>query len=379
MSTLYLHIGTPKTGTTAIQHFLRTNQKTLASKGYIFPLMKLRFKNVPQKRNAHFLIDRFYNKEAAGTPEYEKEIEECYAKLQKLLKKNENIILTDEAVWHVCKKIDGFWENLYERVTSWGHELKLIVYLRKQDEFIQSYWKYKVLDKETCSFMEYVNSSKYNFFPLQYYSHLSSIASVTGKDNIIVRVYEKEQYEGPAPTIISDFMHVIGLELTDEYNIETDLQNTNVDFICTEIKRKLNYIPEFRDKRGYIRDYMTEISEKYKKEGKYQFKSLFMPEDQDEFLKKYEEENRKVAVEWLGREDGRLFYSPVSYDEKPKEFTSEDFVVTCGEIFSMIERDKQKAIKKSGSYGQESEGGGEQKTEEHNPMGKLKRFIMGNK
>ena len=33
MSTLYLHIGTPKTGTTAIQFFLMNNQELLKSNG----------------------------------------------------------------------------------------------------------------------------------------------------------------------------------------------------------------------------------------------------------------------------------------------------------------------------------------------------------
>lgn len=338
MSTLYLHIGTPKTGTTAIQHFLASNKRILQSKGYIFPNFEMRFENVPPKRNAHFLIDKVYNKEA-DTLDYKTQINQCYESIYTALETYENVILTDEAIWHACIKIDNFWEDLNERIISRGHQLKLIVYLRRQDEFIQSYWKYKVLEKETGAFMKYVNSKKYAFFPLNYHTHLTSIAEKIGKDNIIIRVYEKGQYKGANKTIISDFLYTIGLEFTDEYKLEENLQNTNVDFICTEIKRRLNSIPEFWDKRGYIRGYMTEVSEQYKSEGKYQFKSLFNPEEQDLFLQKYEEENRKIATEWLGRADGKLFYNPVLYDENEKKFSTMDYVKTCGVIFSLMEQD----------------------------------------
>ena len=337
MSTLYLHIGTPKTGTTAIQHFLAINRKVLESKGYNFPFMKMRFENLSRNRNAHFLIDQAVNKDS-DTLEYKEQVNLCYEYIYELLGLYENVILTEESIWHACEKIKNFWEDLHEKITSKGHQLKVIVYLRRQDEFIQSYWKYKVLERETYDFKKYVNSNKYAFFPLEYHSHLTSIAKVIGKDNILVRVYEKDQYKGTNKTIISDFLHTIGLELTEEYDQEENLRNTSIDFICTEVKRRLNSNSDFWYNRT-IRTYMTNVSEKYKAEGLHQFKSLFNPEEQDLFLQKYEEENRKIATEWLGREDGKLFYNPIIYDEQEKKFSLMDYMKTCGIIFSLMEQD----------------------------------------
>lgn len=252
MSTLYLHIGTPKTGTTAIQYFLLNNRELLKEKGYYYPVMKEKFERISIRRNAHFLIDYKCNKEMNRDVQQQK-IQSCYNELFLALDENKNVILSDEAIWHACKKIKNIWGNLLSRTKEKGHNLKVIVYLRRQDEFIQSYWKCKVLANETRSFEEYVKSKKYAFCPLNYYTHLSNISKIVGKDNILVRIYEKEQYKGRAHTIVSDFMDAIGLELTSEYEQTNDEKNISLDYICTEIKRRFNAMPEFEGK-NYFRN-----------------------------------------------------------------------------------------------------------------------------
>lgn len=44
MSTVYLCIGTPKTGTTALQSFMRENEKLLNEQGYAFPQLNIGLK-----------------------------------------------------------------------------------------------------------------------------------------------------------------------------------------------------------------------------------------------------------------------------------------------------------------------------------------------
>ena len=43
MNKLYLHLGTPKTATTAIQYFLHNNNGKLQESGYEFPDMQADF------------------------------------------------------------------------------------------------------------------------------------------------------------------------------------------------------------------------------------------------------------------------------------------------------------------------------------------------
>ena len=60
MPTLYLHIGTPKTGTTALQNFLPANEEVLEQHGICYPDFGFRYTGLGVHRNGHFLVTGNY-------------------------------------------------------------------------------------------------------------------------------------------------------------------------------------------------------------------------------------------------------------------------------------------------------------------------------
>ncbi len=58
MATVYLHIGTVKTGSSAIQSFLVNNRSILEQKGYCLPALNFGFGTPFAHRNGHFLVHR---------------------------------------------------------------------------------------------------------------------------------------------------------------------------------------------------------------------------------------------------------------------------------------------------------------------------------
>lgn len=54
MPTLYLHIGTPKTGTTALQNFLPANEEVLEQHGICYPDFGFRYTGLGVHRNVIF-------------------------------------------------------------------------------------------------------------------------------------------------------------------------------------------------------------------------------------------------------------------------------------------------------------------------------------
>ena len=60
MKTLYVHIGTPKTGTSAIQELCTVNRNVLESKGYCYPDFKNYYAGYSKRRNGMFLQKSIY-------------------------------------------------------------------------------------------------------------------------------------------------------------------------------------------------------------------------------------------------------------------------------------------------------------------------------
>ena len=58
MTTVYLCVGLQKTGTSALQKFLRMNEAELMKQGYCYPLLKLEIDKKYNDRNGHFLVYR---------------------------------------------------------------------------------------------------------------------------------------------------------------------------------------------------------------------------------------------------------------------------------------------------------------------------------
>ena len=99
MAKAYLHIGMPKTGTTAIQCFLRDNREELKKQGFCYPDFGYAYPKVGAHRNGYFVsrVDNLYEKEREGS----------YRKLDKLA--NQRVKGKGETV-----SFAEFMEKLYQ-------------------------------------------------------------------------------------------------------------------------------------------------------------------------------------------------------------------------------------------------------------------------
>lgn len=350
MSTLYLCIGTMKTGTTSLQNFLRNNPEALEKQGFCYPLMNTKEISsvpIPQNRNGHFLIFESANKNLPKKEEKGAKIRELsYQKLQELTKDFPNIVLFEELIWHHFQRHENFWEKTVENMKKIHCELKVVVYLRRQDLLIQSLWKQMVQsnEKRSYNFDKYILKKRYRYFPLDYYSHLKKIADVVGKENLLVRIYENGQFEGEEHTLISDFMHTLNLSMTDDFIQEANRRNPSLNGNFVEMKRILNGLPEYQEMHNFMLEPLLSASLLQESRAKGVKQSLFSYEDQTAFLKEYEESNQKAAKEFLNREDGILFRDPV--EQLPRyeatfDIMYRDLLLFIGEEFCR----QQKKIK----------------------------------
>ena len=338
MSTLYLHIGMPKTGTSYIQSFLHTNNEVLKQQGYVYPDFGVKFDKIGALRNGHFLISHIKDENGNRLKDKEKEIEtECFDKLLNLFDVYPNVILSEESIWNSAERKRGknFWKKLKSRLDSRGIELKTIVYLRRQDLFIQSFWAQHIKKNlVTNSLREFLTLPRFKLIQLDYYKRLNKICEDVGKENMLVRVYEKGQYIGQEKTIVSDFLATVGLEYNDEYVQPPRLANISLTGIYLETKRELNKIEGFVERKGYVQDLLREVVELNGDVRSISCNEFMSGEDVASFLKKYDESNARVAREYLSREDGKLFYDEQKVSDNTPEYTVSDYV---GVLAQMIE------------------------------------------
>lgn len=323
MKTLYLHIGTPKTGTTSIQHFCYDNMDRLSEEGYYYPELPFKYENKGKYRNGLFLEAIYYNEE--GNREIEKEKENFNLGLKAIeeyFNTYDNIILSDEGIWTACfnrKRGKNLMEELQQNAQSAGYQIKIIVYLRRQDDFLVSWYnqliKHNISNKNTISWDEYFqNYSQY--VQLDYLRCLKKLKNIFGMENIIVRRFDRQYFKGGS--LIADFLDIFGIELNDCFYVDNDYKkfNTKMSENACEIKRIINSttemnIDEIRKFEWILREFSPISEEKYP--------CSMMSEDESyELMQLYELSNRKIAKRYIN--DGKpLFSDSKKHKEKWKK------------------------------------------------------------
>lgn len=350
MATVYLSIGTVKTGTTALQTFMRENDLVMQKQGYCYPLMDIGIYNKYVDRNGHFLVYRSEKENREDRKVEEKAVRDrAYKILEESAQKHNHIILSDELIWHRSRSNPHFWERLRPNFAKIGCDVKVIVYLRRQDLLIQSLYNQsiKALPRTALTFDDYVKETQ---FPLDYAENLERIVKGIGRENLIVRVYESGQFEGEEHSIFSDFAKCVGLELTEDFTRNRILSNVGLNGNYLEIKRLLNALPEYQESNDFMKVPIWQASGT-KVSGSHHAKtSFFTYEAQKEYLRQFDESNQRVAREYLGRENGVLFEEEVK--ELPvwnveKEQMYQDIILSMGELFCAQE---QKIVELQNEY-----------------------------
>lgn len=313
--TLYLHIGTPKTATTAIQHFCRDNREAFHKYGYEYPMFEFEYANVGTWRNGHFLLGNI--NQAQGNRDFEAEervFREAFGQIQEGFETYDSIILSDEGVWNHGFKFNSMcWDRLQRELEKDMFTVKVIVYLRRQDEFVYSWWNQIVktgLRKTSVITWEEM-TRRLPVVQLDYYGTLEKIAGIVGKENIIVRRFDRSRFAGQM--IQADFLQAVGLEFSEKYQIQEEAANISLTKNCSEIKRILNSLPQL-DQKGndFFRAQLREFSLQSGEDKKY---GMMSRQELKEFMSKYEEGNRRIAREYLGGEE-RLFEEDYQVEEK---------------------------------------------------------------
>lgn len=314
MKVLYLHIGTAKTGSTAIQKFLKLNQEKLTEQGYCYPML-FADKYKDENKNAQFLIAAKYDAQKKRKKEEElRFLEEGMDQISECFRNYDNVILSEERIWWASSYLKPeLFSLLQQEMKKRNFVIRVVAYLRRQDSFIESHWNQQIKGdrvSRTCE-QHYAYLEEERPLMLDYASKLEETASYFGEENMIVRRYEPGQFEGG--NIYTDFAKAVGLKWDDEFKMLVQTPNDRLKGTTHEIKRVINGMQELdRNEVEFFRNVLTTCSKERTTKDAY---SMFSAEEKKEILDKYSEGNLAIAQKYI--KDGKpLFTDKVS--EQPK-------------------------------------------------------------
>lgn len=330
--TLFIHIGAHKTGTSAIQKFLSLNRENLKNNGYLYPHSG---KRIAHHFVPHGLQDR--------TVIYENPKKLTERLVNEMKKSDQNTIILSSESFELLKKEET--SRLKEIIPD-KFLVKIIYYVRRQDEQLESRYNQRVkmqslgFDK---NFDEFLQSFSLN--ELDYYSHLLPWKETFGKENIIVRVYEKEQLPNG---IFRDFLSAVGLDLDENFELPKRVVNPSLNWDLIEIIRLCNV--HFKGDSAFHRYLLDELKQiNMNDTGHPVNRSYLSPGDRHGIIDFFSKSNGKVAREYLGREDDRLFYAPLPDPEESWEpyegLTAEKLVPIFTYMIYRIERKSKKHLR----------------------------------
>lgn len=310
MKTLYLHIGTAKTGTTSIQTFCGLNREILQNKGILFPVMPYAYKRISPNRNGHFLFG-IITENNVRSKEKEQEVrKQGLDYIVECFKEYDNILISDESIWMAtATRSKRLWSILAEHSKENNYTIKPIVYLRRQDQFLMSRYnqKLKTDTANTQRFDEFLKemNGKHKCV-MNYRQRLDYMAKFFDKKDIIVKRFDRKYFY--KNDILADFLKIMDIELTDEFIPLENNSNLGISVQSGEIKRVLNKLEpiSFEDNQKLL-ELLQECESLLPKS-----EVSMMPKSQiTNFMRKFIEDNESIAVDYIG--DGEPLFN---YDYK---------------------------------------------------------------
>lgn len=192
---------------------------------------------------------------------------------------------------------ENLWNRLKKIADRDGYTIKLIVYLRRQDDFVASVWNQRLKMpvnhyNETDTWHSYIeNCPDDPTLNLDYYSTLQSASNVLGRENIIVRRYDRNFLKDGLSQ--ADFLDALGLELTDEYVMSKAVVNPKLSLNGCEIKRIINGMEKISlQEHRFFQKSLTCTAALSEQEYP---RILWNAAEADAFMNRYAESNQKIA------------------------------------------------------------------------------------
>lgn len=319
---VFLHIGIPKTGTSAIQKYMFDSRHELINKSFLYP-------NSGILGIAHYDISTAFREidNDNKTKKHHQILENLISEINKTL--CTKVLISSEAFVKV--------KNI-KNIKDWlgKYSVKILIYLRRHDHWWQSMYsqaaKQVVNPPWPIDIQGYLDYSLNN--PNLRYSNYSyfvdSWSNIFGKENVIVRVYEKEQNIGG---IIPDFLDAIGVDsLSNDHSKHYLRINKSLDPKTIYMLSIVNRMNLSLEDRGIVKKYLIDNSLPSSENF-----DLLGPDLRKEIIYQNNNSYSYIAKNYLNNTNGILFQEKMPQENKLwQPFQQPDLIETINCIFKAL-------------------------------------------
>lgn len=335
----YLHIGTEKTGTTALQQFLEVNSDQLQQEGFYLPKC---FSGLNRRKLSTFAMDddrmddgrkKF---KVTNIHEHRSQIINDFAEEISCIERS--VLLLSSEHCHSRLSTPGEVQRLYNFLKKFCEDITVIVYLRPQHEMATSLYstalRVGLFDTPILPMTE---------FPIAYYNYhlLLTIWSKIFGDAVMPRLYNLLKSD-----ICADFIQIIGVNSTNLKHVKK--QNTALDMVSQLFLKNMNKsLNKFGvEPQSPFRGDLASIVQKIESDET----TGLMPsrEEVEEFMCIYAEGNEHVRKAWFPEHDTLFDIDSGYLDETPlRSITVDEAFDMFAQIWCLKQRQVRNLLNKT--------------------------------
>ena len=283
-----LHIGAPKTGSTALENFLLSNRDKLAECGWEYPEATVRGYG---HHDLAYLVSGSYPDWALPQ---KKTFNELLEQLSEATADHANVILSSEIFFMYSNPADV--ANMCEELGYNTADVRVVLYIRRQDDAHLSWYNQRV---KAQGYDKTIAASVDDSFGLWDYARkIQPWQDVFGTDNIVLRIFDKEELVGG--DVRSDFLTILNVPVTDFQQPATEI-NTRLCRDILEFQRLINKLPMEPVQKRQFREQLMSLSRAAEKTGLFDDTPLLDIQARRRILASYAKSNETIAREYFHR------------------------------------------------------------------------------
>jgi hypothetical protein len=343
---VYIHIGTMKTGSTALQTFFKTNSNHLKKRNIYYP-------NIISQAGNFLGFSLLPQTPPLVHQKMDINSDELYSRLNREIENSiqDRILLSCEAYYLLStdmffgRKFPFLLKDMLLKNEN-KYQFKIIIYLRQQDDYAESLYKQFI---KTHNFYNYYSKTIHEFIEefeclLNFKDILSYWEEAFGKENLIVKIYDKSKFH--QKNIFSDFLEIFQIKVDDNFKIPPKDINASLGIKSTEFFRIANSHNPLKNPHQLNKEFVNIVTSLLDKDDKGRTSPLLSHNEKQKLLKKYKQDNEVIKNTYFeDAGNGPLFPVQQKKVKDPSETLTEeclkveDAVKVAVEIWNSLQRE----------------------------------------